>query len=250
MEFVEHQELDNEEIRKNALLKMLPHKFSTVLDAGAYKGYISLALLEYANNVIALDINKPEINHERIKCVQGNISSLDYPDNSFELVVCTEVLEHIEPKNLEKACSELLRVSSRYILVGIPYMQDTRVARTTCYTCGKKNPPWGHVSTFDNNKLDNLFPETKCSDVNYVGSDKSRTNFISAFLMDYAGNPFGAYDYTGNCLYCDNRLKNPPERNLSQKISTRLAVYINNLQKIFIKPTPLWAHVLYEKKTS
>lgn len=41
-----------------------------------------------------------------------------FQDNQFEMVVCTEVLEHLD--NFHAMAEELARVSSRYILVSLP----------------------------------------------------------------------------------------------------------------------------------
>jgi len=47
-----------------------------------------------------------------------NAERLQYKDNSFDLVICSEVLEHLE--NPQKALRELIRVSKKYILVSVP----------------------------------------------------------------------------------------------------------------------------------
>ena len=49
---------------------------------------------------------------------EGSAYDLPYKDNSFDLVVCTEVLEHLnEP---EKVLKETLRVSKQNILISVP----------------------------------------------------------------------------------------------------------------------------------
>jgi hypothetical protein len=70
---------------------------------------------------------------------------LGFADDFFDFVLCAEVLEHIPTASLSRACSELGRVSKHYVLIGVPYRQDIRVGRTTCWSCRKKNPPWGHI---------------------------------------------------------------------------------------------------------
>jgi len=97
-------------------------------------------LVELFDEVTALDLEKPTISHDKIACVQGDIINLDFDDNTFDLVFCAEVLEHIPPHLLERATSELSRVSREFLLIGVPYKQDIRVGRTTCYSCGAKNP--------------------------------------------------------------------------------------------------------------
>ena len=49
------------------------------------------------------------------------------------------------------------RVARHAIVVGVPYRQDLRVGRTTCAACRGTNPPWGHVNSFDENRLKQHF---------------------------------------------------------------------------------------------
>jgi hypothetical protein len=175
------------------LMRLLPSSIDTVVDIGARDGFISKLLAERFLKVTALDLEKPSIDHRRIHCVQGDVTGLDFQDATFDLVFCTEVLEHISTPLFVKACDELSRVSSRYLLIGVPYKQDIRVERTTCRACGKKNPPWGHVNSFDESKLRRLFPAFEIVNVSFVGMGRRRTNFLSCILMDMAGNPYGTY---------------------------------------------------------
>ncbi|MDD5036233.1 MAG: class I SAM-dependent methyltransferase, partial [Methylococcaceae bacterium] len=200
-------------------------------------------------NVTALDLEKPSIVHKNIQCVQGDITNLEFDDDSFGLVFCAEVLEHIPTRLLDQACSELSRVSKEYLLIGVPYNQDIRVGRTTCYTCGKKNPPWGHVNSFDEKRLASLFPKFEICEISFVCDNVSRTNAVSAMLMDFAGNPYGTYIQEEPCIHCNNRLIPPPERNILQKISTKLAFFVDKIQRPFLRKQGNWIHVLYKKAT-
>jgi ubiquinone/menaquinone biosynthesis C-methylase UbiE len=53
-----------------------------------------------------------------LKITTGDIYKLPFKSNSFDLVVCTEVLERLE--NPKKAYRELLRVSKKYVLLSVP----------------------------------------------------------------------------------------------------------------------------------
>jgi len=46
------------------------------------------------------------------------IKKLPFPKNSFDAVVCTDVLEHLE--NIHKMFDELCRVSSKYVIITFP----------------------------------------------------------------------------------------------------------------------------------
>jgi hypothetical protein len=251
MDLTEYRASDSEKKRTEDLLNLIKNisdSGKNALDIGARDGYFSKLLAKYFMHVTALDLEKPSVNHENVTSVKGDATNLSFDDNTFDFVFCAEVLEHIPTHLLEKACSELSRVSSKFVLIGVPYIQDIRIGRTTCFSCGKKNPPWGHVNSFDRRRLMSLFPMFNVKEVSFIGKNNSYTNFISTFLVDLAGNPYGTYDQAEPCVHCGKKLKKPSERNIFQKISTKTAFYVKHLQAPFSKEHSNWIHILFEKQ--
>ncbi len=64
----------------------------------------------------AIELGKKE--HPKLTLKQGSIFDLKYKDNSFDLIICSEVLEHIDDP--EKGLQELVRVSKKYCLLSVP----------------------------------------------------------------------------------------------------------------------------------
>jgi len=234
--------------RAEDLMSLLPQSGQTALDIGARDGYFSLRLADRFERVIALDLSKPRIEHPRIECVQGNAVALEFADASIDLVLCSEVLEHIPSDLLAKVCSEIERVSKDTILIGVPYRQDIRVGRTTCQSCGARNPPWGHVNSFDQQRLLELFPASKVERISFVGTMFEQTNAFSAALMDLAGNPYGTYVQDEPCIQCGAPLGTPPARSPAQKVLTKLAFWTRSASAVFSKPHARWIHLLLSKR--
>jgi hypothetical protein len=248
MDLIGYRHRPEEQERIGNLIALLPNQIQSILDAGARDGYISLQLAANQLSVTALDLEKPEIDHKNVSNVKGDITCLEYPDGFFDAVLCAEVLEHLPERLLPRACAELKRVAKRHVLIGVPYRQDLRVARTTCYTCGAKNPPWSHINSFTKSRLIGLFDGMTVEQVAFVGQNRDCTNALSTWLLDLAGNPYGTYDQEEPCIRCGAKLLAPPERSLSQKVLTRIATRLNQAQRLLKRPQPSWIHVLFSHR--
>lgn len=248
MNLAAYRSSPNEQLRIADLMKLVPPAVGTALDIGARDGYISSLLADRSIQVTALDLETPSIADLRIQCVKGDITALAFARESFDLVFCAEVLEHIPPGQLVQGCSELQRVAAQYLLIGVPYRQDTRVGQTTCQACSGINPPWGHVNSFDEERLQTLFPDFAVEKISFVGTADMGTNPISAVLMSAAGNPFGTYSQDEPCIHCGERLGQPKPRSLVQKLLTRAATLLRSAQKPFHHHRPNWIHMRLIRK--
>lgn len=237
----------SEQARIASLVALMPESFSTGLDIGARDGYISLRMAERGDRITALDLTMPGVAHDKITCVQGNAAALDFASNAFDLVVCAEVLEHIPSPALELACAEIARVTRKWAVIGVPLSQDTRFGATRCPSCGKTNPPWGHVNSFSVEHLQALFATLAARQVQFVGTTRNRTNALSHALMAYAGHPFGTYSQDETCVYCDSPITYSGERSFIQRLATRAAHVLTNGQQRFARPRPMWVNILFEK---
>lgn len=235
-----------EQARIGNLLTLLPNA-GRVLEIGARDGYISVRLAERFDAVTALDLEKVAIDHPRIETVKGDVRALEFPDASFDAVLCAEVLEHIPPADLPQACRELARVCAGTLVVGVPYKQDLRLAQTSCSHCGGINPPWGHVNSFDEARLDSLFSPLTPVNTAWIGATRLGTNALCCALMNYAGNPWGTYSQDEPCVHCGQALGNPRPRNFSEKLASGLAARLNALQQTFSAERPNWIHRVYRR---
>lgn len=101
-------------------------KADKILDVGCGEGF-TIQILKEKNigtaregiDVLpeAVEVAKKNIPDEEFKV--GSIYDLPYKDNSFDLVLCMEVLEHLEDPQV--ALQELKRVSSKHIFFSVPH---------------------------------------------------------------------------------------------------------------------------------
>lgn len=108
-------------------------KVESVLDVGCGEGFTldRLSKLKKFKELEGIDFSKEAILlgnklHPHLKLKQANIYQLPYKDSSFDLVISTEVLEHLE--NPKKALREIIRVSKKYVLLSVPNEPFFRLA--------------------------------------------------------------------------------------------------------------------------
>ena len=92
-----------------------PLKGSQLLNVGGSAGIIDNYLSKYFYSVISVDIDEHAINKAKEKFQKSNLEfkvgdamNLQYPDNTFDVVVCSQVYEHVPSS--EKMMDEIYRV--------------------------------------------------------------------------------------------------------------------------------------------
>ncbi|HEX4772427.1 MAG TPA: class I SAM-dependent methyltransferase [Bryobacteraceae bacterium] len=246
MNISEYRSTPAERERTADLVRLLPKNRSSVLDIGARDGYFSEILKKHFQRVVALDLVKPSWKIPGVETVAGDATRLQFAENSFDCVFCAEVLEHIP--DLEAACAEIVRVARHQVIIGVPYKQDIRVGQMSCRKCGKVTPPWGHVNTFDERKLQRLFRALRVDEISFVGKNREATNWLAAALMTMGGNPWGPYEQDEGCIDCGAKLTRPAPRPVWQRICSALALRLEHLHSALTREHGNWIHVRFVKR--
>ncbi len=98
---------------------------STILDSGCGEGFLLNRLQEEAigKSLMGIDISEDAVNLGKLLFPNldlrvGNIYKLPLESNSYDIVICTEVLEHL--KDPKSALKEIVRVSKKYVILSVP----------------------------------------------------------------------------------------------------------------------------------
>lgn len=99
---------------------------SSVLEIGIGNKWVYNRLKKQIELVVGCDFDgnlKPD--------VIGNVMSLPFDDNSFDIILCAEVLEHLPFHMSMNAFREIKRVSKKFIILTLPQQTlDNRFFRT------------------------------------------------------------------------------------------------------------------------
>lgn len=122
-----------------------------VLDAGSAPGFTSIGLSKLGFEVVSLDIN-PEpyreiLERQEIEVVKANLEeqAIPLPDQSFECVVFTEVMEHLHPYRTNFFMSEINRVLSKGGLLYLTTPNLASLSRRFRLLFGKEPTPVFHT---------------------------------------------------------------------------------------------------------
>jgi ubiquinone/menaquinone biosynthesis C-methylase UbiE len=96
----------------------------TVLDCAGGSGYIANLLQNAGNDVTVMDYSLIHLNRakwlRKLKTVHGRVEKLPFPDQSFDVVLMAEVLEHCESMSTPFAEAERVVKEDGQIVITIP----------------------------------------------------------------------------------------------------------------------------------
>jgi SAM-dependent methyltransferase len=134
-------------LREFHLRRLFP-RLSTgrLLDVGCGLGYLTETLgKDFITTGMDYDIHALEVNQARgLDMVRGSVAQLPFKEQSFDVILCSEVLEHLPEGVDEKALAEmarLLRPGGR-LLITVPSLEGIR-AESVLRNLGHDDPAGG-----------------------------------------------------------------------------------------------------------
>ena len=141
-----------------SVLTTLELSDAAVIDVGSGDGVILSWLEQKGAFPVGADVSLTRLNRSLTHCsashVQADIVQLPFSDNTFDIVVCTDVLEHLYA--MDEAVSELCRVCADkgHLLISVPCCNVYRILTQ------KKRyiSPYTHLREFSYFDIDHFEP--------------------------------------------------------------------------------------------
>ncbi|HEY2497217.1 MAG TPA: class I SAM-dependent methyltransferase [Candidatus Angelobacter sp.] len=130
------------------------HERGVLLNIGCGNGYLELTAKQRGWVSISVDPDPRAVERLRSQGVEahcGMIEALPLDSNSADVVICSEVLEHLSQEVMEDGLKEIQRVlRPKGVLIGTtPYRENLKDLEIFCPHCKTIFHRWGHQQSFD-----------------------------------------------------------------------------------------------------
>ncbi|MHA1755963.1 MAG: class I SAM-dependent methyltransferase [Promethearchaeota archaeon] len=212
----------------NIFKKIIPSDIKTIIDIGCGNGIITNQLAN-SWNIIGFDRSLTALTFVQTPAICGSIENLPFCNNSFDLVLCSEVLEHLPEEIYQRALSELKRVAKKYLLITVPYGEYLPKNYIKCPKCSYTFNAAYHLRSFDKKSLPLLFPEFKLVKFFECGKKVRQYNPLLLSIKQKLGNSWARFSESKYyiCPSCNFRFKYQQNNNLISFICDGLNRFIS-----------------------
>jgi len=137
------------------IIKLIPSDVVTILDAGCGNGAVTNDLSK-SWDVLGCDISEAALKNVSAPSVVADLCNLPFNDACFDLVLASDVIEHLPDEIYRQALKELARLSKKYVLIAVPYREILEAAQVTCPACGCRYHAHLHQRIYTEDDLDGL----------------------------------------------------------------------------------------------
>lgn len=164
-------------LRIKKTIDLIPTDVHTLVDLGCGNGVFLNNLISQKPQLDLLGIERSEaaLKYVKTKKMQESISEISLQNRSFDCVSCLEVIEHLPVGIYEKALEEITRISSKYVIISVPYRENLRESFNTCPFCESSFSYELHLRSFNDNQMVELLKPFgfKCISKEYLGLQES-----------------------------------------------------------------------------
>lgn len=228
--------------RVGFIIHKIPENVQSILDVGCGNGVMTNILNKQFNEVLGVDNSAEALESIEGRSLLSNCDNIPVKDRSYDLVLSSEMIEHLPNDVLLKTISEFERISAKYILVSVPNNELLNARNIHCPQCGDNFHSVGHLQSFNQLNLRSLF-SNKFKVLEEGEFGKKQLKHIPS-IVRIKQNVFGQFFKAGPnviCPNCGNKQFNAKKGNIFTKS-------LNATNRIFGGKICFWRYILLEKK--
>ncbi|MDD5583477.1 MAG: class I SAM-dependent methyltransferase [Candidatus Omnitrophica bacterium] len=175
---------ERDENRFEKIVELVPEGVKNILDIGCGTGELVLRLqrkMKSRTHIVEVDRSATALSkcNADVGKISADINALPFKDKTFDLVICAEVLEHLSTTAMRDAINKIKKISSKYVIIGVPNNENLAFSMYKCYECGNKFHINLHKRSFKLGKMKKLFfPELNLKKYVFGGAERVYYNNI------------------------------------------------------------------------
>ena len=225
---------EHEEKRLQKTRALVPEDAFSIVDIGCGDGTLINQLKK--NVVVGVDFSRTALKKVRTLKVLTNVSHLPFRDHSFDCVICTGLLEHLDNGVHKNAIMEIQRVSSKYLLVGVPFNENLLEALCRCPNCGNKFHAYLHKRRYDVRSIKEYFAGFKLLKLLLFNGH----SYYNSVLLKIRQDICGSYSYNPKaiCPRCGYSFSSgePPKLTIINRTVSVICALVNFFLRYVIRP--------------
>lgn len=219
--------------------ELIPNDVNTILDVGCGNGIIT-NILSKTWDVTGVDISDEALSYLQCKKIKASATSIPLPDKSFDILLSSEMLEHLSASEILLALSEFKRISRKYIIISVPNNENLQASYAKCPACGFIYHAWQHQQTFTKSRMRTLFlPEFINTCFSFCGESVRKWLPVLLTLKHLLGQ-WMTPEKAPLCPHCGNTEFVSGSKNVFTKL-------INGLNHLLAGKKHYWMIALFER---
>jgi ubiquinone/menaquinone biosynthesis C-methylase UbiE len=233
-------------------VEIIPQDVNSVADIGCGSGLFLNQIKEQfpIEDLVGIDFSVKAMRGLKVTKMVGDITDIPLESNSYDLVSALEVIEHLDPKEYEKARKELARVSRKYILISVPFNEDLELELVECCKCKTRFNKSHHKRTFRERTMYGLFEKDnyQVKSLKYI-SKRNQYFLISPLVKIWRKKKRIKNSEGSICPVCGYEVKEEKKQSEREKTVKKNSGFLEVFKRIWPKGyTYKWILVLYERE--
>ena len=141
-----------EQDRIEKIHSLIPEEVRTILDAGCGDGRVSKKI-KGMDRLVCFDLSVTALMNVKVDKLIASVEKIPVKSKSFDLVICSEIVEHLEKPVYLNTIKEIARTCSKYIILAVPNREQLSVGMIDCPKCKTRFHVNYHHHSFTLEKL-------------------------------------------------------------------------------------------------